>query len=284
MMQDDDFYAMLPSNANTNLFPTNSTSFYRVALPRQIHLKDEEDWEVGLHNVIYPFSWFEVPHECNHPHFMLQRSGTKEANRVTLPVGRYRSALDVVEGMLQCMQPQSLHIAVDDEWNITFTTQDEWMFVAKPVAQALGWITHENKIRQSDLFGLKIYSTLDDIPTYGYEWCALPLRYSFTFPGTFLIPLTVSLCRCTHRVVQVQTNLIEPYQVGEEQLHLLHEMVAHGMFRDTIIEEAKHISYFPLRTKTFQTIEIYLTSACGQLLSFQGRIVNVTLHFRRRTR
>ena len=125
MIQDDDFYLILPSNANTNLFPTNSSSYY-------------------------------------------------------------------------------LHIAVDDEWNITFTTQDEWMLVAKPVAQALGWITHENKVRQSALFGLKIYSTLDQTLTYGYEWCALPLRYSFTFPGTFLIPLTVSLCRCTHKVVQVQ--------------------------------------------------------------------------------
>ena len=60
MIQDDDFYVILPSNANSNLFPTNTESFYRVALPRQIHLKDEEDWEVGLHHVIYPFSWFEV--------------------------------------------------------------------------------------------------------------------------------------------------------------------------------------------------------------------------------
>ena len=44
---------------------------FRIVLPcyitRQIHLKDEEDWEVGLHLVIYPFSWFEVPHECDHP-------------------------------------------------------------------------------------------------------------------------------------------------------------------------------------------------------------------------
>ena len=130
MIQDDEFYVMLPNNANTNLFPTNSSSYYRVALPRRIHLKDEEDWEVGLHNAIYPFSWFEVPHECNHPHFMLQRSGTQEVSRVTLPVGRYRSALDVIEGMLQCVQPQSLHIAVDDEWNITFTTQDETLMNA----------------------------------------------------------------------------------------------------------------------------------------------------------
>ena len=152
----------------------------------------------------------------HHPRFMLRRSGTQEVKRVTLPVGRYRSALDVIEGMLQCVQQQSPLIVMDDEWNITFTTQDDWMFVAKPVAQALGWITQENKVWESTLFGLKIYSTLEQIPTYGYEWCALPLRYSFTFPGTFLVPLPVSLCRCAHRVVQMQINLIEPHQVGEK--------------------------------------------------------------------
>ena len=52
MKQGGDFYVILPSNANTNLFPTNSASYYRDALPRQIHLPDEEDWEVGLHHVI----------------------------------------------------------------------------------------------------------------------------------------------------------------------------------------------------------------------------------------
>ena len=112
-------FVMLPCNAYTNLFPTYSTSYYRVALPRQIRLKD-----VGLHNLIYLFSWFEVPHQCNHPHFMLRRSGNQEVKRITLPAGRYRSALDVIEGMLQCVQRQILHIAVDDEWDITFTTQE----------------------------------------------------------------------------------------------------------------------------------------------------------------
>ena len=73
MIQDDDFNVNLPSNANSNLFPTNTESFYRVALPRQIHLKDEEDWEVGLHHIIYPFSWFEVPHECDHPHLLFRK-------------------------------------------------------------------------------------------------------------------------------------------------------------------------------------------------------------------
>lgn len=74
MKQDGDFYVILPSNANTNLFPTNSASYYRVSLPHQIHLPDEEDWEVGLHHVIYPFSSFKVPRQCNHPHLMLADS------------------------------------------------------------------------------------------------------------------------------------------------------------------------------------------------------------------
>ena len=283
MKQDGDFYIMLPSNANTNLFPTNSESYYRVALPRQIHLQDEEDWEVGLH---HPFSWFEVPHKCDHPHVMFRRFGEQHVDTLTLPAGRYRTALDVVEGLLQCMNnpqnPWYFNIAVDDEWNITLTSEDVRIMVTTSVAQGLGWITSKNKIRRMNTIGLKMNPRM--VPNYGYEWCVLPLHTSITFPGTFLIPLTVSLCRCKHRVVQVQTNLIESRQVGEKRLSLLHEMVPHGLFRETIMEEPEHVIYLPLRTKTFQTIDIYLTSGCDQPISFQGGTVNVVLHFRRRTR
>ena len=156
--------------------------------------------------------------------------------------------------------------------------------VTVPIAQALGWITNDKTIRNYGLYGLKIQDSLNSIPDYGYEWCTLPLQSSITFPGTFVIPFNVSICRCKHRVVQVQSNLTEPCQVGENRLHLLDDMVPYGMLQETLIEEPEHIHYLPLRTKIFQTIDIYLTSACGQLLSFQGGIVSVALHFRRRTR
>lgn len=199
----------------------------------QIHLKDEEEWEVGLRHVIYPFSWFEVPHECDHPHLLFRQFGTQKVYPVTLPVGRYQTALDIVEGMLKCVNPQYFKVSVDNEWNVTFTTHDIWIMVAIPVAQALGWITSENKIRQSDLSGLKVHSFSKAIPIFEYQWCVLPRRSSITFSGTFLIPSSVSLCRCRHRVVQVQTNLIEPRQVGEKRLQLLHEMIPHSLFRET---------------------------------------------------
>jgi len=207
MKQDGDFFIMLPST--TNLFPTNSESYYRVALRRQIHLKDEEDWEVGLHHVIYPFSRFEVPHECDHPQVMFRPFGSQNIDTLALPAGRYSAALDVVEGLLQCMNkprhPWYFNIVVDDEWNVTLLSQDLWIMVATPVAQALGWITSEKK-RRINALGLKKSPSLT--LNYGFEWWVLPLGKSITFAGTFVIPLTVSLCQCKHRVVQVQTNLI----------------------------------------------------------------------------
>ena len=80
MKQDGDFYVMLPSNASTSLFPTNLELYYHVALPGQIGLQDEEDWEVGPHPIIYPFSLFKVPHKCNHPHLMFCRFGDQHSD------------------------------------------------------------------------------------------------------------------------------------------------------------------------------------------------------------
>ena len=105
MMQDNDFYLTLPSNASSNLFPSNSKSHYRVALPRQIRLKEEEDWEVGLYHAVYPLSWFDIPRECTHSHIMLHHSDDFKV--CTLPEGMYRTALEVMEGLLRCLRPGS---------------------------------------------------------------------------------------------------------------------------------------------------------------------------------
>ena len=192
-----------------------------------------------------------MPQECNHPHLLFRKVGTQK-------VGRYQTALDIVEGMLKCMNPQYFKVSVDDEWNVTITTQNVWVMVATPVVQGLGWITSENKIRQSDLYGLKIHSSSKAMPELEYQWCILPRRSSFAFSGTFLIPSSVSLCQCRHKVVQVQTSLIGPLQVGEKRLQVWHEMVPHGLFRETLMKEPGRINYF----------------ASG--------VLRVTLHFRRR--
>ena len=106
MKQDDDFYAMLPSNANSYQFRivlscciTSTNSFARCC--RRIALMYEQ----------CPESL--VLQHCN---------------------------------------------GMDDEWNITLTAQDVWIMVTTSVAQALGSITSENKIRRmNEWFKNKFY-------------------------------------------------------------------------------------------------------------------------------
>ena len=135
-MQENDFYLTLPSNASSNLFPSNSKSHYRVALPRQIRLKEEEDWEVGLHHVVYPLSWFDIPRECTHSRIMLHPSDDFKV--CTLPEGMYGTALEVMEGILRCLKEfdplLTSTVEVDNEWNVTFKSQDECVAITVPVA------------------------------------------------------------------------------------------------------------------------------------------------------
>ena len=151
-MQDNDFYLTLPSNASSNLFPSSSKSHYRVALPRKIRMKEEEEWVVGLHHAVY---------------------------------------------------------------------------------KTLGWLTREKTIRP----GVQMSGSLTKSHKHGYEWCVILPQTTVSFPGNFTIQPPTSLCPCKHNIVQVLTNLVEPWQVGDERLPLLHEMVPCGKFRETILEE-----------------------------------------------
>ena len=82
----------------------------------------EEDWEVGLHHAVYRLSWFDIPHECTHSHIMLHPSDDFQV--CTLPEGKYRNALEVMEGILRCLKefdplPTST-VEVVNQWNVTF--------------------------------------------------------------------------------------------------------------------------------------------------------------------
>ena len=184
-MQDNDFNLTLPSNASSNLFPSKSKSHYRVALPRQIRLKEEEAWEVGLHHAVYPLSWFDIPRECTHSHIMLHPSDDFKV--CTLPEGKYLTALEVMEGILQCLKefdplPTST-VEVDNQWNVTFKSQDEWVAITVPVVQPLGWLTREKTIRP----GVQMSGSFTTSRKHGHEWCVILPQTTVSFPGNFTI-------------------------------------------------------------------------------------------------
>ena len=64
----------------------------------------------------------------------------------------------------------------------------------------------------------------------------------------------------------------------ESELQKVIERSDHLFRIDKSLKQPEHIVYLPLRTKTFQTIDIYLTSGSGELRSFTGGKVNLVLH------
>ena len=158
-----------------------------------------------------------------------------------LPEGEYHTALDVTEEILQ---------SLNNDWNVTLNSQWEGLMITLSTARALGWMTENHPL----IPGIRLNASLTSERKYGHDWFILPAETSITYPGIYTFPPSLSFCSCKQRLVQVQTNLLKPWQVGDRRLRLLHEMIPLGSFRETLLKEREHTVYLPLRTKIFQTI------------------------------
>ena len=68
---ESEFYVTLPSNSSMQYFPDNKTSNFVNKLSRTLQL--DEDWEVGLAEIVYPHTWYNI------------RKG-KNSVEITLPI------------------------------------------------------------------------------------------------------------------------------------------------------------------------------------------------------
>ena len=69
-----EFYIVLPSNVITDEFPHNTTSKYSTPLPNPLTLRAGK-WEVGLAEVHYPHSWYNISDGENVFRFEYLRTG-----------------------------------------------------------------------------------------------------------------------------------------------------------------------------------------------------------------
>ena len=58
------FHMTLPSDGSLDVYPQNTLSDYRTHLPQMMNLEDD-DWEVGLSEIVYPTSIMNVQEKCN---------------------------------------------------------------------------------------------------------------------------------------------------------------------------------------------------------------------------
>ena len=70
-----------------------------------------------------------------------------------LPEGMYRTALEVMEGVLRCLKefdPLPTGTAqVDNEWNVIFKSQDEWVAITVHACSSNTWMVNKGENNQT---------------------------------------------------------------------------------------------------------------------------------------
>ena len=247
------FYLTLPSNSSMSYFPDNTLTNYVTRLPKLFDLKGE--WEVGLVEIQYPHTWYNVPENCNMTISTHNNSETRHVEHFTIPAGHYKAPeliKRIRQNALKAMNitkddGQRIHLEYD-EANQTFE------------AQLNGYVL---------VVGEHVQNLL------GMETDFFPNDYS---RGT----VSVDMDRVDS--LYVYCDVVEPIVVGDVMAPLLRIVPVRGRNGETIIKSYQNVHYIPLQHKTFQTVEIDIRDRTGKKVPFERGTVNVTLHFRRRRR
>ena len=85
---DNDFYISLVSNLHTSEFPNNTGSYFITPLSKPLEL-DVKKWEVGIVEIIYPFSWQNITSNCSKISIILDKNHPNNVTRVKLSAGFY---------------------------------------------------------------------------------------------------------------------------------------------------------------------------------------------------
>jgi hypothetical protein len=87
------FYITLPSDSSANYYPDNTIARFVTKLPERIRLEGE--YEMGLAEIIYPHTWYNVDNEDKKYWVAAISSDSNRMQTVYLPSGYCESGADI---------------------------------------------------------------------------------------------------------------------------------------------------------------------------------------------
>ena len=239
------FYLTLPSNASLNEFPNNKTTSYRAKLPQSIDL--EGVWEVGLYSISYPNTWYTLQKGVDTHLFYADRTGLFQ--QAIMDYGYYQSMQELIKAANKALSRN-----VSDNIKLTYNA-----FTGKVTVQI------------KNGFQFAVMKQLSIILGFGGKEVILkkndrkPLRGRLDNSST----------------IYVYCDIVEPQIVGDTSAQLLKSIPAEGRFGDIIAKTFTNIQYVPIRTKSFEAVEVLLRNDTGDPVPFERGKVVITLHFRK---
>ena len=312
-MSDNDFYITLESNADLVNHPNNTQNKFKITLQTPIDLRGE--WETGLAQVIFPHSWHEkIITDSQHQHSIfsikLHVPGDGKDNPLAntywrtldLEPKNYHTIKDLVmairttvelskHNIVQFIYRGSIGEAVDTDYLRINVTKGALLAINLALAKILSYDVDMIR-REKWTEGVIIQKAFIG---YGTEWLVIkPVKTETEeasqrqfLPSPLSENIQIKLCEADKELgifqnIYINSDLIQTQFVGNTRANVLRILAPVQKKGEVETFNFDPIFYFPLRVTKFNSTEINITGDTGKLIPFDGGVVVIVLHLRRK--
>ena len=254
------FHVTLPSDSSVNYFPDNTVANYVTKLPDRLVL--DGDYEVGLAEIIYPHSWYNVNTEGDRYWFGFMNELGSELKKFFLPSGYYADGSELAATLNRIAQNAIDEYAPNPDLKIKFHYE--------PITNKFT-IEFRSKVLPPRLV---ISDKLKKLLGFTGTWSGFTAKY---MTATNPVDLNQNL-----DLIFVYCDIASHQCVGDIKAPLLRVVNVSGRHRSLFRNVYTHPIYVPVERRDFDSIQISLYSQTGQPIPFQFGKSVVTLHFRRK--
>ena len=245
------FYVTLPSDSSAACYPNNTVARFVTKLPERIRI--EGDYEIGLTEIIYPHSWYNVNNEDKKYWISVMPKNETIISQFYLSSGYYEdgAALATVLNR-ECMR------AFGDS-NVTFS-----------YSETIG--------RFSLSVRSPVFSMSDELQHYmGFDLKRFTDQQAYGTIAERAFDVNRGL-----NLMYVYCDVASHAIVGDTKTPLLRVCNVAGRHGEVVRHTYEQPHYVPVGRREFDTIEIAINNELGEPMPFEYGKSVVTLHFRRR--
>jgi len=294
-MSNNNIYLTLPSNSSMSYHSENTLASYTTRLSNEISFS--ENWEVGLAEIQFQKTWFNVPkgetidlvcYVCSRTDLtnldqpeILEQNLLRSANTSSVvsysqenansakPITRYRKLVEVQPGYYNTIEDLVDHLNKIMLKNFPSQKEfDNWL--------SFKYNTTKRRITISLQKGvsLKFSEKLSIILGIGSDRGEI-INFSQDDITIFRCPRAADINALIH-TMYIYCDLCEYGFCGDIKAPLLRVLPLEGEFGQTVYKDFPQPRFVPVRKCSFQSIEIHLCSDSGDFIPFEfGRVITI---------
>ena len=288
IMEENDFYIVLPSNVKRNDGMENKTSCYLTPLAKPMEL-NKSHWEVAIAEFSYPHSWYNIEPTVSYIKCMKYNSDMISYVQKNFPPGHYTGPT-LATRLNACLEQCGMNSNFNYEGGSNMLRlelhPDEGLLLPEKLALMMGWQNENEFTYSTEEYAPNIHgrvnpeiivSLFPDRAVDGYEEVERPVY----LPQHIYPENCLDLNPNTHHLY-IYCNLVNEIVVGDIFAKLLRTVSTRSEdYGQYVTRTFTTPHYIPLASSFENFVEISIRDDVGRLIPFESGKVIVTLHFRK---